>query len=230
MEKLKVRSSSGSSKVFESKEESTIVQKFESATVAKRIATIMIKLLELKKVSYEIKLQKGFGPKKEILLYTTLNYGPFEYIVSFQYYIEEDKTIVWEKIAPLNSSKFLLSAPFLEKNVIKICYDIFKALTALKKINIVHNDCVLDNIGIRKNNFVLFDFDGSGTPEEKGKDFSDDIRTLLNSFKFRDVNIPKFTSIGDIIGYVMNARKITAPFALVYLEELPIQYDLGSEK
>jgi hypothetical protein len=79
-------------------------------------------------------------------------------------------------------------------------------LYALKLTGILHNDTRLDNIGIRGDNFVLFDFDGSGSPEEKCKDYIHDYKDLLVSFKFHDVLLPeemsRFTGINSLVEIV----------------------------
>lgn len=223
---LEIKTSSGSSKVYLSKSDDTVFQKFISSEVSERIANIMLTLLDKKEITYEVKMQKGFGPKKEILIQTTLKYDPFKYIVPFKFYIPRENVIAWKKIVPLNSNPNYMSEGFLTKNFLKIFYDISKALVALRTINIIHNDCVLDNIGIYKGNFVLFDFDGSGTPEVKQKNFSYDYETLIKSFRFREVLIPnmdKIKGIVSIIEYTMNIYTLSAKDAFQFLEKLVIQ-------
>lgn len=216
--------SSGSS-IVEIKENQTI-QKFHSSKISERIGKIMMSLILNNPTSYRIFLQKGFGPNKKVLIDKKLIYNCFDYIVQFKYLLESEKTIVWEKITPLNRTSFGLKKNFLQSNWIKIMYDILKALYSLKTINIIHNDTVLDNIGINNNNnFVLFDFDGSGNPEEKGKDFSVDVYTLKKSFKFYDVEIPeKIDNISGMIEYLSKKLLKTELEIFEYLQNLKIKY------
>jgi hypothetical protein len=137
---------------------------------------------------------------------------------------------VWTLIKPLNSLPgVLLSEEFLSKNYIKICYDISKGLYALKLIGIIHNDTRLDNVGILNGNFVLFDFDGSGTPDSKCKDYIDDYRDLLKSFKFYNVVLPEeiegFTGIYSLVEIVQKlGLRDTLNSSLDYLENLSIVF------
>lgn len=195
-------SSSGGSTIVTN--EHFALQKFISSSVT---AKIVFYISQLRPVTVRIHFQKGFGPTKVVLLNRILEYNPFSYIPSIHKHDLPSNTITWTLVTPLNSNpSLLLSNSFLLKNYIKICYDISKALYALKLIGVIHNDTRLDNIGIYGQNFVLFDFDGSGTPVEKCKDYIDDYRDLLTSFKFYDVVLPDrmkgFTGINSLIEIV----------------------------
>lgn len=198
-----------------------VFQIFKSSKVAERVANIAIKLLSSPYITYRVLLQKGFGSKKQIFIDEEIKYNAFDYIVPFEYWIKEDDIIVWKKIFTLNSMKDRYL--FLSENWIKLMYDIMKGLYALKTIGIIHNDTVIDNIGIYKDNFVLFDFDGSGTPEEKGKDFSNDIKTLINSFKFYDIKVPEIYSISEMVSYYANTFSKSYSESLHILENLKIK-------
>lgn len=221
---IETKTSSGSSVVYIG-DDSTVIQKFLSNKVAERIAKIMLTLLEKEGIKLPIRIQRGFGPKKTVFLEETVSYSPFSYIVPFEYYMPDQALIGWTKISPLNEKMEALSASFLEKNIYKLWYDISKALYALKTINVIHNDCVVDNIGIYKGNFVLFDFDGSGSPEEKGKGFESDYRSLQNSLDFRGVDttgMDTISGINSVIEYVAEKENITIPEAFLLLENLTI--------
>jgi hypothetical protein len=151
--------------------------------------------------------RKGYGPDKIVLLDRYLEYDPFWYIPSISTYDHSSSTITWCRITPLNSNPdLLLSHSFLVHNYIKICYDVSKALYALKLTGIMHNDTRLDNIGIHGQNFVLFDFDGSGTPLEKCKDYIDDYNDLMESFRFYNITLPeqmrRFTGVNSLLEVV----------------------------
>lgn len=195
-------SSSGGSTIVTN--ERFALQKFISSSVT---AKIVFYISQLQHVSLRILFQKGFGHRKVVVLDRFLEYNPFSYIPSIHKHDLPSNTITWTLVTPLNSNpSLLLSNSFLLKNYIKICYDISKALYSLKLIGVIHNDTRLDNIGIYGQNFVLFDFDGSGTPVEKCKDYIDDYRDLLTSFRFYDVVLPeqmgRFTGINSLIEIV----------------------------
>lgn len=216
------KSSSGAS-IVEIKGDQAF-QIFKSSKVAERIAKIMLNLLNENDVKYKILLQKGFGAKKEILINEEIKYRAFDYIVPFEYWVKTDDIIVWKKIFTLNQLEKDKLPDFLEANWLKILYDMLKAFYALKRIGIIHNDAVIDNIGIYNNNFVLYDFDGSGTPEEKGKDFSVDVDTLVNSFKFHGVNVPKVYSISEMVSYFAKTFSKSYSESLTILENLKINF------
>ena len=203
------------------------IQNYINSNIAKKISSYMIRIQQLGDINIRILFQKGFGEFKEVLLDKILVYNPFNYITPFKNYIPET-FICWQKINPLNSSSdILLSKDFLKTNYLKICYDISKALYSLKKIGIIHNDTCLDNVGIYKGNFVLFDFDGSGDPLEKDKDYTHDYSTILNSFKFYGVDLPiemkNFIGIYSLIDIVSGLyTKKDFQTSLEYLESLKI--------
>lgn len=194
-------SSGGSSIVIN---EDSVLQKFINPSVTRKI---IFYISELRHVKIRLFFRKGFGPRKVVILDRFLEYNPFVYIPAITNHDQSSNTITWTRITPLNSDPTVfLSQSFLINNYLKICYDVSKALYALKSIGIVHNDTRLDNIGIYRQNFVLFDFDGSGTPLEKCKDYIDDYTDLLTSFKFYDVILPQemnsFTGINSLIEIV----------------------------
>lgn len=195
-------SSSGGSTIVTN--EHFAIQKFTSSSVSSRIVSLISRL---RKVRVRLYFRKGYGPDKIVFLDRYLEYDPFWYIPSINSYEESSGTITWSRITPLNSDPDrLLSQCFLLKNYIKICYDVSKALYALKLTGIMHNDTRLDNIGIHGQNFVLFDFDGSGTPLEKCKDYIDDYNDLLESFRFYNITLPeqmrRFTGVNSLVEVV----------------------------
>lgn len=205
--------SSGNSIIYISKH--IVFQKFYSKKVAIRIVNIISNLQ--KYTTYNIIIQNGFGKFKNILFKHRLHYETFNYIVPLIYYFHKENIITWKKISPLNMLSYGLSKQFLKKNSLKICYDISKALIALRKNNIFHNDTVLDNIGIYNGNFILFDFDGSG--DKKYCQYTQ----LTNSFLFYNVNINyNLTGIHSIILYVSHTHNINLSDSFLFLESLKI--------
>lgn len=189
-------------------------QKFRSVNVAKRIVDIVPKLP--KNIVYPIVFQKGFGKDKKVLFKHRLTYNTFDYIVPYIYCFRN--LIVWRKIVPLNTLSYGLSREFLEKNFLKIWYDVSKALVALRKNNIFHNDTVLDNIGIYNHNFILFDFDGSNN-DSYGCDYT----RLRKSFRFHGVEIKEeIKGIHSLILYVSEKKNINLSDSFHFLESLKI--------
>jgi len=73
------------------------------------------------------------------------------------------------------------------------------------------------------------DFDGSGDPLEKDKDYTHDYCTILNSFKFYGVDLPiemkKFIGIHSLIDIVSTLyMKKDFKKSLEYLESLKIKF------
>lgn len=195
-----------------------VYQYYSSKEVMRNIWKICELLLTHNKTNLKLYLSTGFGKRLSVQLDTTLSYNTFDYIVEPFYSIPDLNTIVWERITPLNSissisdereeMKELVS--FLEKNYIKLLWDISKALNSLHSLGIIHGDCRIDNIGFNnKGNFVLFDFDGSKMGESN-KDYID----LKNSLKF---------VTGIEIGYIPYAKNIVEKNGLENLEKLKIK-------
>lgn len=213
--------SSGSSTVYTSPDTSTTYQIYTSSVVANRIATIMRKLVGLK-ITLPILFRTGFGPRKKVILDRKIFYEPFEYLVRWKFYVPEDNMIAWNRITPLNRLDHQLD--FIRKNLYKILYDISKGLYALHSIGVIHNDVVLDNVGIQDGNFVLFDFDGSGSAEEKGKYLSDDFDLLRNSIRYNlDLDLP-IKNIGSVIELYAKKNNISIPDSFIVLEGMEIYY------
>jgi hypothetical protein len=206
--------SSGNSTVYVNN--NTVSQHFLSVNTAIKIQNIMMKLPP--KTTYKIIFRKG----GKTLFEHDLCYDTNRYIVPFLY--REENIIIWKKILPLNQDERLLSHTFLHNNSMKIMYDISKAILSLKKSEIVHNDTVLDNIGICDGVFVLFDFDGSGSFQEKGKDNYADFCSLRNSFKFRNIIVKDLPGIHSIIEYYSRLKNISLEKAFNELENLKISY------
>lgn len=158
--------------------------------------------------------------KEKPLLDTTIRYDVFSYIVPYISSDDKENTIIYAKILPLNK---IINKHFLYNNYLKICYDISKALLIFKKINYIHNDCVLDNIGIYRGNFILYDFDGCGTPEEKNKDFEYDYKSLERSFDFCGFKLSfKYDGIFSVIQHLSKEKDISFCESFEFLENLKI--------
>ena len=193
-------------------------QKFRCLDVSERIVD-MLKRCE-KNIIYPILFQKGFGKGKEVLFKHTLCYNMFCYVVPYLCFFKKYGVIVWRRVVPLNRLSYGLSTEFLEKNFLKIWYDISKALLALRKNNIFHNDTVLDNIGIYNNNFILFDFDGS-----KNSPHGCDYKRLKKSFHFYGVEMSvDIEGLYSLIEYVSEMKKISLSDSFYFLESLQIDY------
>lgn len=219
---MSLTSSGGS--VVEYKEEDTYVyQTFTSKEVAERIATMMSGLQQ--ETVCRLSFQKGFGKRKEVLFQTIMRYPTFRYIVPFRGI--RNRTLIWERIIPLNQVSYGLTPEFLEANQLKIWYDVAKALTSLHRVNLLHNDTVLDNIGIHGGNFVLFDFNGTGSPDEKGLAFHSDFERLARSFLFYgvdEVRMKDVKGLHSLLLAVADIRGCTLERCYRYLEALQIQY------
>jgi hypothetical protein len=80
-------------------------------------------------------------------------------------------------------------------------------------------------------NFCLYDFDGSGTPEEKGKNFDTDFKSLSASFEFHtDLQLKNFNGIGSVIELYSKTKDASFLDAYNALESMPIQLNFEEEK
>lgn len=93
--------------------------------------------------------------------YVDYIYNLGDFIVNIKGLIKEERIIKWNKIVTLNSFPRDKLVELIDKNLIKLLWDISKALYGLHANEIVHRDTRIDNIGIHNGNFILFDFDGS---------------------------------------------------------------------
>lgn len=121
-------------------------------------------------------------------------YDLFDFIPRIKNYIEPSNLIIWEKILPLNALDKMHMKDMIEKNIIKLLWDIAKALHGLHINNIYHADARIDNIGIKNDNFILFDFDGSKKVDDSNsqivtKDYNDFIRSI--EFNLNDEETPR---------------------------------------
>jgi len=103
------------------------------------------------------------------------------YISNYVYFLPANDIIVWKKITPLNSFTAEKKAKVIKDNLHKLVWDISKALYGFHTNNLLHGDARIDNIGIRDDNFVLFDFDGSSIDEHNvyKKDYYDLITSII---------------------------------------------------
>jgi len=106
-----------------------------------------------------------------------------DYLAKFVSYEHEDSIITWEKHLCLNSFPKDELANIIVNNILKFIWDISKALYALHSLSIMHGDPTIDNIGIRNNNFILFDYDSSKI-DTNLISFNRDNWELLKSIKF----------------------------------------------
>jgi len=154
-------------------------QYFEKIDVAKRIYAIRESIGNNKCV-YDCKIGT-FYPRK-IIFQASIVYDISAYIVPIHKANFEENLIIWEKVKPLSALTNI--SKFIEKNIIKLLWDIGKSLYALHSKGWVHNDCRIDNIGINQNNFILYDFDGTVELGQRGKWRRRDYITLAESITY----------------------------------------------
>ena len=192
---LDVKSSNGSSFVFISSELNNVYQYFSNQNISLRIFNLISKL-----------------SINNIITKNTYNgiiiYNLFDYLSLFINYIPNN-IIVWEKHLCLNSFSKEEISLIIEKNLIKILWDIGKALYGLHTYNIKHGDARIDNIGIKNNKFILFDFDG--TTDDYDKQLSNnfdiyykDIYDFKRSIQF-NIGDNKYKKIKSLIPETNNS-------------------------
>ena len=174
---LEIKSSSGSSFVFISKELENVFQYFINSRTEKNIFNILMKLNNNKDIKINLCYEED-----EII---EINYDILEYISGFVHSIPEPyNIIVWKKHICLNSFPKHKIIEIINNNIFKLMWDIGKCIYGLHKNNIIHKDVRLDNIGIdnNMNKFILFDFDGSNIVSPL-YNYSLDVYDFLKSIK-----------------------------------------------
>jgi hypothetical protein len=228
--KFETKESSGSSVVYYSEDSKFIYQEFRNSKVFEKICKLMFELLR-QEVSLKILFKKITPGKPSVtLLNKTLTYNSFDYLVKFNYCIPTHLSVVWDKIYTLNTLKKDKLKTFILNNLYKLLYDISKGLYTLHSKGILHNDCVVDNVGIQDNkhgaNFVLFDFDAIGTPEDKGKLFQSDYSSFIRSINFNtDMSLKfKYSNPSSVIQYVSENETISLEESFQMLEKMKIVF------
>lgn len=223
---LDIKNSNGLSAVIIPDDYPVVYHYFQDNIVFKRICTMFIALLQNQIVTLPISIKTGFGKRAQVKLDRTLVYNIFDYVSRFEYCLDGLKTIVWGSLTPLNALKNLKR--FVKQNILKIAYDCSKGIYALHSKGYKHSDCRIDNIGVNligdeKENFVLFDFDGSSPLEGVyKKDYND----LAVSIQFVTEEKLPFSSveIRDLIEYVVKKDGVSYEEALNILENETVDW------
>lgn len=171
---LEYKSSNGLSFVFISEENNNVFQYYIYKSVCIKIKNIFDTLLTHSLINKKIYFSK--------VIYN-LNFNIYNFLANFIEYKKEDNIIVWEKHTCLNSFSENVLTNILVNNIVKILWDISKGLYGLHFNLILHGDARIDNIAIKNNNFVLFDFDSSNMSNETVS-FRKDNWDFLKSLEF----------------------------------------------
>lgn len=136
-----------------------------------------------------------------------LRYDMCEYMPKIVGNREDCNMIKWELITPLNSYTNSEKCNIITNNIVKLLWDIGKAIAGLHENGIYHGDSRIDNIGIKNGKFVLFDFDGSRScsPKDKHiyKDFSDFVKSIEFNVNYHcEKNSKPYDKIKEYIPFV----------------------------
>lgn len=114
---------------------------------------------------------------------------------------EDNMTIVWNRIKTLNNIENI--EEFITKNLIKLLWDIGKALTFIHKLDIVHKDVSIDNIGYYNNKFILYDYDSSNIEIDDNNLVIEDYKSFIRSICFRlDMNYRETCKLQKLISSI----------------------------
>jgi hypothetical protein len=224
---LEYKSSNGLSFVFISEEKKDVFQYYVSQNVCNKITNIF------NLISRENLINKKIFFNKTVF---NLNFNLFNHLSKMIDVKQEDNIIIWEKHLCLNSFSKESLTKILVNNITKFLWDISKALYGLHYHSILHGDARIDNIGIRNNTFILFDFDGSNMGNEIAS-FKKDNWDLLKSLEF---NIGKETwktilknnpyisdcdfILNDMINYISKNKNKNVQSVIEELNTMPIIY------
>jgi tRNA A-37 threonylcarbamoyl transferase component Bud32 len=192
IEDLHVTSSNGMSFVFISKEKDNVYQYFKNDIKPKKIFNIIYYVSKNRTIT---------------ILNIDNNYDLFVNIAEFVSYIPQN-IIVWKKHKCLNEFNSEKIEEIISENIFKLLWDIGKCLYAFDKINLIHGDARIDNIGIANNKFILFDFDNTSFSNKES--YNKDIHDFITSIKFNlgkkanEVFIPQFSSHYNFLYQIIN--------------------------
>ena len=174
-------------------------------------------------------------------------YNVRDHIAMLEVYVPNG-TIVWWKHTCLSEFNPPALCYFLEINLYKLLYDITKALICMDRAGLLHRDCTIDNIGIRRGRFILFDFDAMVTMEsyihDGGMTVMDgneiDVDRFIRSVNFRtnDTLRSQIPSVSDsdtffkkLIGMYQKRYMPGAKLSdvVITLESLPIKWQAEHE-
>lgn len=123
----------------------------------------------------------------------TYTYPLSRYLLFPYEYNDPEHSFKWRKIQVLkptvpDETRTLkdkrVTAQFVMHNILKLIWDIFKALLSLYKHGYYHNDTRLDNIGFIDGVFVLYDYDQTHPLVDGVAHLRHDLTTFLESIKF----------------------------------------------
>lgn len=114
---------------------------------------------------------------------------------------EDNMTIVWNRIKTLNNIENIQE--FITKNLIKLLWDIGKALNFIHKLDIAHKDVSIDNIGYYNNKFILYDYDSSNIEINDNDLVIEDYKSFIQSICFRlDMNYRETCKLQKLISSI----------------------------
>lgn len=209
-----IKSSNGSSFVFITNSRRHVCQYFSYDSTIERITNIH-KLIEIENILIR------FNNDDSII------YNIYEYITKISHVNRKERIIFWEQIVTLNSFPDDTKNKIIENNLIKLLWDVGKALHALHLNDIHHKDARIDNIGIKDNNFILYDFDGSSplgySDERDTYDFLTSIKFYIgdNSIKKIFPNIVTHDLINNLYKELYKSR---GDNTIEYLDNLKIVF------
>jgi len=205
LDKIQVKASNGLSGVFIYENEA--YQVFVSESIATRIYSLF------NDIRYDIihEIDLGFDDMVKI------KYDLSEFLPQIR--AVNPPCIIWERITPLNSFDKSKITEIIEINIFKILWDIGRALIGLHKNKINHGDARIDNIGIKGNNFVLYDFDSSKISQTFRGDFLMFTQSIKYNMDKKYKNIEKYIPEKDSYNFL---ESLVEQKDLSFFEELKI--------
>ena len=188
---LTYKSSNGLSFVFISDELDNVFQYFLYQTISDKINNIFKAIEQDKLVTKHIYFNKKNYELKYMLE---------DYLSKMVHYKRGDNIITWQKHVCLNEFDTNYKTTFIMNNIVKFMWDISKALYGLHTNCILHGDSRLDNIGIRNDKFVLFDFDCAKMDTDIFS-FTKDNWDIMQSLKFH-IGEDNLNNILEVYPYI----------------------------
>lgn len=159
--------------VFSDPSQDWVEQKFHSKSTYNSVQTLATLIQETSTISvcFDGEENYFFSPETVLVKMIAVN--------------EKNNSIRWQRVHCLNELSLEDRKIVIRKNWFKFFWDILRALHTLRKLGYEHGDATLDNIGIRDDHFVLYDFNLSKKQSKRYfESFKNDLYRTVRSLRF----------------------------------------------
>jgi hypothetical protein len=175
-----------------------VFDKVESFNIVKRF---LDEIKDYNSITINFSCAEYKGREKTVCDITIPQFNFTDHFLQDMSVDEDNMTIVWNRIKTLNNIENI--EEFITKNLIKLLWDIGKALTFIHKLDIAHKDVSIDNIGYYNNKFILYDYDSSNIEINDNDLVIEDYKSFIQSICFRlDMNYRETCKLQKLISSI----------------------------